>query len=208
MMETGSMQKPWSSYYEAVKDSPPHPTLLAALHAWNGPPGSALDLGCGAGRDTLTLLAQGWRVHAIDAEAEAIARLAQIVPSPLRHALTSSLCRFETADLPVADLVNASYSLPFCKPDSFPRLWQNITTALRPDGLFNGHLFGQHDSWSQWPEGTFHSRTQVELLLAGWEIVQLNEMEWDGTPAVGEPKHWHVFEIVARGSASAPRTRM
>jgi len=125
------MQQPWSSYYEAVKDSPPHPTLLAALRAWNRSSGLALDLGCGAGRDTLTLLAQGWRVHAIDAEAEAIARLEQIVPSPLRHALTSSLCRFEAADLPVADFVNASYSLPFCKPDSFPGLWENITSALR-----------------------------------------------------------------------------
>jgi trans-aconitate methyltransferase len=35
----------------------------------------AVDLGCGAGRDTAELLRRGWRVLAIDAEAEAIRRL-------------------------------------------------------------------------------------------------------------------------------------
>ena len=60
---------------------PPRPTLLMALEAWNGSPGFALDLGCGSGRDTLTLLAHGWRVYAIDAEQDAFARLEQSVPT-------------------------------------------------------------------------------------------------------------------------------
>ena len=80
------MQNRWPSYYDAAKDNPPRPTLLMALDAWSGSPGFALDLGCGAGRDTLTLLARGWRVHAIDVEQDAFARLERSVPAKERGA--------------------------------------------------------------------------------------------------------------------------
>ena len=69
------MASHWSGYYDAAKDDTPRLTLLAALAAWSGPPGLALDLGCGAGRDARFLLAWGWRVHAIDAEPDGLARL-------------------------------------------------------------------------------------------------------------------------------------
>nr|WP_312508672.1 class I SAM-dependent methyltransferase [Pseudomonas luteola] len=45
------------------------------LDHWSGPTGVALDLGCGTGRDTLELLARGWDVIAVDAQAEALERL-------------------------------------------------------------------------------------------------------------------------------------
>jgi tellurite methyltransferase len=188
----------WSSYYDAARDNTPRPTLIAALNSLNGPPGFAIDLGCGAGTDTLALLTQGWRVQAIDAEEDALLRLERRVPAAMRDRLRLTLSRFETLDLPKANLVNASFALPFCMPAKFDYLWASIAVALDPSGMFAGHLFGNNDTWSGLAHINTHTRFQVEGLLAGWKIVQLLESEWDGTAATGEAKHWHLFEIVAR----------
>ena len=44
---------------------------------------------------------------------------------------------------------------------------------------------------------TFHDRAAVEALLDGLEILALDEIDEDGAATSG-PKHWHVFEVVAR----------
>ena len=64
----------WTRYYAAAGEAP-RQTLLQALDSLrgsDGPPATAVDLGCGTGRDTLELLRRGWRVLAIDAEGAAI----------------------------------------------------------------------------------------------------------------------------------------
>ena len=189
----------WSSFYDASKGSdPPRQTLVSALDAWEKFPGIAVDLGCGAGRDTLALLAAGWRVHALDCQTEALTRLDALVPAELRDRLTLAEERLEVAALPPADLVNASFALPFCAPGAFSGLWWAISACLRPGGLFSGQLFGDRDTWSADKGMTFHSAAGVEALLAGWERIILDECEWDGLPAVGPAKHWHVFHVVAR----------
>lgn len=50
--------------------SKPTPFLVHAL--LNIPVGSALDIGCGNGRNTLFLAKEGWEVHALDSDNEAI----------------------------------------------------------------------------------------------------------------------------------------
>lgn len=44
----------------------------------------------------------------------------------------------------------------------------------------------------------FHTRSEVDELLRDFEIEQLVEIEEDGTTAIGEAKHWHLFHVVAR----------
>jgi len=47
----------WTSFFDRSQGSdPPRDTLVHAMAVWNQPPGTAIDLGCGAGRDALALL--------------------------------------------------------------------------------------------------------------------------------------------------------
>ena len=45
---------------------------------------------------------------------------------------------------------------------------------------------------------TFLSRPEVEALLDGLEVERLDEIDRAGPTAVGKPKHWHLFHLVAR----------
>jgi tellurite methyltransferase len=184
-------------------EGPDRPGLLA--HA-RGPAGLfAIDLGCGDGRDTVELLRRGWRVLAIDSSPEAVQRLkARWEGVSDRHPLAfleTRLARFEETPLPPADLVNASFSIPHCSPADFPPMWSRIVDAIRPGGRFAGQLFGVNDSWARKPDGiirTYHTREQVDAMLAPFEVELLDEVERPGKNALGEPKYWHAFHIVAR----------
>jgi len=161
----------------------------------------AVDLGCGDGRDTVELLRRGWRVLAIDGHPDGIARLRAKVPAAAMGRLETMVARFEDVPLPRCDLVNASFSIPHCRPADFGAMWERIVGAVRPGGRFAGQLFGVRDGWAKRPDGitrTYHSREQVEEMLEGFEVEMLDEIERPGKTAMGEPKDWHVFHIVAR----------
>jgi tellurite methyltransferase len=192
----------WSQYYQAVEGRPPRSTLTRALECYAADadplPPFAVDLGCGDGRDTVELLRQGWRVLAIDGEAEAITRLRQREDCD-RTYLETRVQRFESLTLPPdVSLINASFCLPFCPPEQFPHLWEEIVVALAPGGRFCGQLFGNQDSWAAYPNLTHHRRDQVEDLLAPFTVEWLEEENHPGQTALGEEKHWHIFQIVAR----------
>jgi SAM-dependent methyltransferase len=188
----------WARYYDARADTV-RETLLAALERIPDP-GLAVDLGCGAGADAAELLRRGWRVLAVDSEAEAVERLrsrSDLGPDGLER-LETVVARIEDVVLPAAELVNASWSLPFCPPSSFPTLWARIAAALLPGGRFSGQLFGDRDGWRGERELTFLRREEVDSLLRGFDPELLDEVEQDGQTALGQPKHWHVFHVVAR----------
>ena len=194
-------ERDWSAYYSAVEGRPPRDTLLAALEHFEAEPAGekfAVDLGCGDGRDTVELLRRGWRVLGIDGEQEAIARLLSR-PDINSDRVETQVVRFEEVTIPEqVDLVNASFSLPFCPPEHLPSLWEKIVSALRPGGRFCGQLFGDRDSWAIYTSITHHTREQVEQLLQPFEIEMFVEEEHPGTTALGEEKYWHLFQIVAR----------
>jgi tellurite methyltransferase len=199
------MSTTWSRYYDAAGEQP-RETLLFALERFAAAADAkagrlfAVDLGCGTGRDTVELLRRGWRVLAIDAEAEAIRRLLR--RGDLRSAgaarLDTQVARFVDARWPDVDLINSSYALPFCPPHQFGAVWDRIVSSLRPGGRFSGQLFGDRDGWAAEPDMSFQTRQDAEELLRGLEAEQFDEVEEEGETAVGGPKHWHLFHVVAR----------
>jgi membrane dipeptidase len=186
--------RPWGRYFAAAGDDP-RPTLLDALARFSTP-GLAVDLGCGAGRDTAELLRHGWRVVAIDREPEALDRL-HALAGPDSPQLETQLTRFEEAEWPACDLVNASFALPFSPPESFAAVWRRIAESLRPGGRFCGQLFGDHDDWAG-SGVVVHTRAELDELLAPFEVERLDEFDDEGTTVVGTRKHWHLYHVVAR----------
>jgi tellurite methyltransferase len=196
----------WAQYYEITGMRPPRKTLVFALDAFDreGPadaPRRAADLGCGNGRDTIELLRRGWRVLAVDAEPDAIAGLTARtdLPDGALARLETAVSRFEDFELPAGlDLVNSSFALPLLPPPAFPDLWDGILASLRPGGRVSCQLYGDRDSWVGNRTITFFTSGGIEALLHPLDIEMLEEEEDDSTTPRGEPKHWHIFHIVAR----------
>jgi SAM-dependent methyltransferase len=195
----GEYESGHRAYLTAAGHGSPRPTVLAALDAFareGRATGHAVDLGCGVGRDALVLLARGWRVTAVDKQAEALAELRQRAGAAAR--LVTVAGRFEDVAWKPCDLVVASFALPLCPPERFPALWARIRAGLRPGGRFAGQLYGPEDSWAERPGITIHGRPEVEALLASWSVERLEEEHADATTPHGRPKHWHIWHVVAR----------
>ena len=188
----------WAAYYQQLRDRPPRRTLLAALDAFGETPADALaiDLGCGDGRDIIEILRRGWSVVAVDAEPEA---LRQLAARELPGAITPIVARLEEVPLPLGvQLVNSSFAMPLCEPERFHELWTRIRDELPTGGRFSGQWYGPRDSWAGRPGITFLERDQAMALLDGLEIEMFEEEEDDSVTPRGNPKHWHIFHIVAR----------
>jgi hypothetical protein len=187
----------WESYHRSTRGRAPRPSFERVLPILGTEPGRrAIELGFGDGTEVRALLGLGWRVLAVDAERSAGENLrADLTPGDLAR-LEVVIGPLEDVSLPRADLVFASYSLPFCPPDRFDALWARVTAALEPGGIFAGELFGERDSWSGDPSMTFVSRARLDELLSGFTVLHLDEEDAPGDSFMG-PKHWHVFHVIA-----------
>ncbi|MEP7137541.1 MAG: class I SAM-dependent methyltransferase [Chloroflexota bacterium] len=188
----------WDDYYKKIQGRAPRQLLLDVLEKFQSQTAlQAIDLGSGDGTETAVLLSRGWHVLAVDGEFAGIKRLMDKVPQGAQVHLQTQVAKFEEVKLPPADLIHASYSIPFCHPDHFPALWEKISTALNPGGRFAGQFFGVRDSWADNKDMTFHTEEQVRAMLNGFETEHFHEQDEDGQAASG-PKHWHVFTVIAR----------
>ena len=95
------------------------------------PPGDALDLACGEGRNAIWLAGRGWRVVASDFSATAVDRARRLAGD---LEVDWRIADARVADLPEVDLVVVAYlHLPADeRTDVVRRAW----SALRPGGTF------------------------------------------------------------------------
>ena len=193
----------WAAYYRYTLGREPRPLFLRGLEAMAAAgvrPGTAVDVGFGDGTETMALLEAGWRVTAIDSADAAAEVLDPRVPEAARGRLTVLVAPAGDVEPPPLDLLYSAYVLSYLEPDAFARLWARVRAALRPGGFIVVNIFGDRHAWASEPDTTFLPRAEVERLLEGLEIVELGELEEDGSSFVG-PTHWHVFDIVARRPA-------
>ena len=187
----------WTDYYDSQGDRAPRDLLETTLDAFGPGARDAVDLGCGAGIETLAILRRGWRAFAVDAEQVGIDRLLARVSPPERERLRAQVASIEDVVFPTADLVWAGYSVFFIPPQRFATTWRNIRASVRPGGRFAGQVLGERDSWAAGGDVNAHSRADAEALFDGWALERFDEEENDGEACSG-PKHWHLFHVVAR----------
>jgi SAM-dependent methyltransferase len=128
------------------------------------PPGVALDLGCGAGGDTLWLAQRGWQVTAVDISGAAVDR----VRARADELGVGSRVTAERHDLAASfpggsfDLVSAQYlHTPFAFPRD--RVLRTAARALRPGGLLLVVDHGSIAPWSWNQDSDTHFPTPDEV---------------------------------------------
>jgi tellurite methyltransferase len=187
----------WEDFYKLTKDRPPWPLLVRAVSLLSHK-GKALDLGCGAGRDTRYLLEQEFYVTAVDSDPHAVALLADFPQGHLRAVQST----FEDFEFETYDLINAQFALPFIAKERFHEVFARAKQSINAGGIFVGQFFSIHDQWNTpGTPMTFLTKEQAEEELRGLNTIEFREEDVDGHVADGTPKHWHVFHVIARKEA-------
>ena len=184
-------------YYDNTENEMPNYTVKKFIEL-NVEPGNAVELGCGAGRDTVYLIRNGWNVLAIDREDVETRIVSKLLVEELEQ-FEFFKQRFEDIELENSNLVVANFSLPFCNKNDFKKLWAKINHSILKDGYFVGNFLGDKDEWKIAKEKmTFLTKDQVMELFRDFEIVEFKEVEKDGLTGLGKMKHWHIFNVIAK----------
>jgi tellurite methyltransferase len=159
------LPRDWDQHYRdpAHLDLTPAPLLVYVAELL--PPGRALDIACGTGRNALHLAALGWKVTAVDSSAIAIRLLRERAAGLDLDARVADL---ETGDFPIPreafDLVCDFFYL---QRDLFPAL----RDAVKVGGAFAGaiHLAGPTSHRFVLQPG------ELRALFADWKILYYSE---------------------------------
>ncbi|MFC4455010.1 class I SAM-dependent methyltransferase [Deinococcus sonorensis] len=188
---------PWAAHARRTVGGP-RPLLTEALELLGRPRRRvALDLGCGAGNDTLALLERGWTVTALDGSAGALA-LVQERAGVHRTRLTPLEAGFHQVPRRRYTLVYASLSLPFTPPARWDRTWRAVRRAVGVRGWFAATLFGPRDGWAGEPDMSFITAQALRERLDGFEPVVLREWEGEIRLAAGGLHPSHTLTVIAR----------
>lgn len=193
------MKSTWPVYFKRTAGNPPSDTLVRAEKECVNK-NKALDLGCGAGRDTRFLLDKGFEVTAVDAEPSANKFLEKLPNQTKLHIKISDFADFQFEKY---DLINSMFALPFMNPEKFELVVPKMLAAINIGGVFSGNFFGINDEWNKpGTKMTFVEKRQLDKLFKGFEYVVCKERDVMGELASGEPKHWHIFVVIARKTSS------
>lgn len=126
-------------YYKNTENALPN-IIIRKFIEMKIKPSNAIDLGCGAGRDTIYLIKNGWNVLSIDKE-----DTGKFISSKLNEEEIKRFRfvrqDFENIELEKNNLLVANFSIPFCKKDCFNELWNKITNSILKERILCGKFF-------------------------------------------------------------------
>jgi SAM-dependent methyltransferase len=179
----------------------PHPHLRRAVSLCGTGDGvlSAIDLGCGAGRDSLYLAKHGFFVYAVDSS-KYMLKLLDRQSSDLKiDTIELVHAKMEQWEYPYADLINASASLFFCRKDDLFGIWGKIIRSLRESGVFSGHFLSRKDRWAtRFRDRSSWSQEELEQLMSEMIIHQLCLCERLIKTREGGYKLWKFYSVIAQ----------
>ena len=166
------MPRNWEQYYAqaAEIDFTPAPLLIQAAELL--PPGRALDLASGPGRNALYLAGLGWSVAAVDSSAAAI-RILRERAEALRL----------RADTYVADLESGAFRIEpgaydlicdffYLQRDLFPQ----VKDGVRPGGVIVAEILVRNDQ----PHRFVLEPGELWAEFHGWKILSYSESPREG----------------------------
>ncbi len=157
--------------------------------------GTALDLGCGKGRDALNLSKAGFKIDAVDSDHEVIDALIKMKGSLSINAILS---RIEDFDIRKNYYVLAScqFVLHFIAKEAAKKIIKNMTDGCIEDGIITFTLLGENDEWkNKWSTWT-KSEADNFLQTLPVKIQKTVIEEGMGQTKAGYMKYWHVFNYV------------
>lgn len=120
-------------FYENTKNAMPHDNIKKFIEM-NTKNGNAIDLGCGAGRDTIFLIKNNWNVIAIDREdTKDIIEVSLNAEELKRFKFVQQ--NFENIQLDKNDLIVSNFSIPFCNKNHFNDFWFKIVNSINSNRI-------------------------------------------------------------------------
>jgi cyclopropane fatty-acyl-phospholipid synthase-like methyltransferase len=189
--------------------SEPATQLQRTLDKFRLPPGRALDVGCGDGRNALFLAQRGYEVTAIDTSPAAISKLDQISETN-RLAIVARCEDIRSVRYPVEhyDLVVAHTVIDHLSEEEGNALVVRLKHSLRKGGAFYAAVFTTEDPACA--DGTSGSDTmhlvqrffaphELPSLFSDMNILDYNEERFLSR-SHGEP-HYHAVAVILASKA-------
>jgi cyclopropane fatty-acyl-phospholipid synthase-like methyltransferase len=190
------MSNNWKKFIEATKSRQPIGFLVDIVKKGEVS-GLALDLGCGAGADARYLAEKGFKVVAVDNNAEAISQAKQVCAGLDVEVVAADVTNFEIEPEKYSLIVSWN-TLPFLQKEKAKEVLENIKRGLKKGGLFVFCVLGKKDEYSNKEKMSFWDLDEFEKFMAGMEIVELYEKRKQEPGATGEVKFWNSIRGVIR----------
>lgn len=171
---------------------------LAQIPSDTNIPRHAIDLGAGAGRDTLALAAAGYNVESVDLSERGLARIAErAAQRNLTDRVRTRMADVRHVDFPTAhyDAVIATTVLDHIPAADSDQVWQRMCDALSDTGFLYVQVHTTEDPGSDQPPGNSSREPVSETAGAVINYFEPNQL---AAMAVRESSHLRVLRYEER----------